>query len=195
MSNKKFPISKVFLELSHGILLLFFCIVHKSCLCTKLQTWMSKESHLNFSLNTHFFLTNISSANPYFLVCHFLLLSYRQCFSAHLITQCVTSSWFFLTYTFLVWIISFLHIIFFLRQFNHCLTGNAFYHIQHIITNAICQWLIPQQPNKTTPPMSVNVSTLLTLLPPSRQAIPSLATHCSPLAAQCWCWSSPLDTW
>jgi hypothetical protein len=41
----------------------------------------------------------------------------------------------------------------FLRQFNHCLTGNAFDHIQHIITNTICQWLIPQQPNKTTPPM------------------------------------------
>jgi hypothetical protein len=47
----------------------------------------------------------------------------------------------------------FLSYYFFLRQFNHCLTGNAFYHIQHIITNTICQWLIPQQPNKTTPPM------------------------------------------
>jgi hypothetical protein len=43
--------------------------------------------------------------------------------------------------------------LFFLHQFNHCLTGNALYHIQHIITNAICQWLIPQQHNKTTPPM------------------------------------------
>jgi hypothetical protein len=32
---------------------------------------MSKESHLNFSLNTHFVLTNISSVNPYFLVHHF----------------------------------------------------------------------------------------------------------------------------
>ncbi len=38
----------------------FFHIVHKSCLCTKLRTWMSKESHLNFYLNTHVFLTNIS---------------------------------------------------------------------------------------------------------------------------------------
>ena len=35
MSHKKFPISKVFLELIHGIPLSFFCIVHKSCLCTK----------------------------------------------------------------------------------------------------------------------------------------------------------------
>ncbi len=59
MSHKKCPISKVFLELIHGISLSFFHIVHKSCLCTKFWTWMSKASHLNFSLNTHFFVTNI----------------------------------------------------------------------------------------------------------------------------------------
>ncbi len=57
MSHKKCPTSKVFLELIHGIPLSFFHIVHKSCLCTKFWTWMSKESHLNFSLNAHFFLT------------------------------------------------------------------------------------------------------------------------------------------
>jgi hypothetical protein len=38
-------------------------------------------------------------------------------------------------------------------QFNHYLTSNAFYHIQLIITNAICQWQATQKPNKTTPPM------------------------------------------
>jgi hypothetical protein len=32
---------------------------------------MSKVSHLNVSLNTNFFVTNISSANPYFLMRHF----------------------------------------------------------------------------------------------------------------------------
>jgi hypothetical protein len=40
-----------------------------------------------------------------------------------------------------------------LCHFNHCLTGNAFYHIQHIITNTICQWLATQECNKTSPPM------------------------------------------
>ncbi len=128
----------------------------------------------------------------------FSLLSHRQCFSAHLITQCVTSFWFFLTYTFLVWIISFLHIIFFLRQFNHRLTGNALYHI--ITSNTSSQtpsvngWY-PNNQTKQRLPWSVNVSTLLTLLPPSRQPIPSLASHCLPLAAQRWYWPSPLDTW
>ncbi len=99
MSHKKCPISTVFLELIHGVPLSFFCIVHKSCVCTKFQTLMSKASHLNFSLNTHFFVTSISSANPYFLVRH-SLLSHRQCFLAHLITQCVTSFWLFLMYAF-----------------------------------------------------------------------------------------------
>ncbi len=71
MSHKKRPISNVFLELILGIPLSFVRIVHKSCLCTKFWTWMFKASHLNFSLNTHFFVTNISSANPYFPVSHF----------------------------------------------------------------------------------------------------------------------------
>ena len=75
MSHKKCPTREVFLEWIHGIPLSFFCIVHKSCLCTKFQTWMSKASHLNFSINTHFFVTNISSANPYFLVRHFIVVS------------------------------------------------------------------------------------------------------------------------
>jgi hypothetical protein len=59
----------------------------------------------------------------------------------------------FLSIHFLVCTISFLNPFFFLHQFNHCLTGNAFYHTQHIIANAICQRLPTQQHNKTTPPM------------------------------------------
>ena len=71
MSHKKCPISKVYLKLIHWIPLSFFCIIHMSCLCTKFWTLMSKASHLNFSLYTHFFVTNISYANPFFLVRHF----------------------------------------------------------------------------------------------------------------------------
>ncbi len=87
--------------------------VHKSCLCTKFRIWMSKASHLNFSLNTHFFVTNISvqvpvifnvvllamlfgtSNNP---MCHiFLILSYVYIFlsESHLslipFSSCVSS--------------------------------------------------------------------------------------------------------
>ncbi len=92
---------------------------------------------------------------------------------------------------------SFLFLIdFFSHQFNHCLTGNAFYPIQHIITNAICQRLIPQQPKKTTPPMvRQRLHPAAPLLPPCSQPLPSLAAPCLPIAAQCWCWPSPLDTW
>jgi hypothetical protein len=100
MSHKKCPISKVFLRLIHWIPLLFFCMVHKFCLCTKFQTLTSKVSHLNFSLNIHFFVINISSVNPYFLVHHFHCCLTGNAFSAHLITGCVTSLWFFLMYTF-----------------------------------------------------------------------------------------------
>ncbi len=70
-SHKKCSISEVFCKSIHRIPLSFFCMVHKSCLCTKFRTLMSKASHLNFSLNTHFFVTNISSVNPYFLMHHF----------------------------------------------------------------------------------------------------------------------------
>ncbi len=90
----------------------------------------------------------------------------------------------------------FLSYYFFLHQINHCLTGNAFYHIQHIITNAICQWLMLQQPNKTTPPMiSQCLHPAAPLLPPCCQPLPSLAAHCLPFAAQCWYWPLLLDTW
>ncbi len=194
MSYKKCPISKVFLKSIHLIPLWFFCMVHKSCLCTKFWTLMSKASHLNFSLNTHFFVMNISYSNPYFLVGHFHC-SHRQCFLAHLKPDVSHLSDSFLWIHFLVWIISVSNPSFLLHQFNHCLTGNAFYHIQHIITNAICQRLIPQQHNKTTPPMvSQPLHPAAPLLSPCCQPLPSLAAHCSPLTAQRWCWPSPLDT-
>jgi hypothetical protein len=74
--------------------------------------------------------------------------------------------------------------IFFLHQFNHCLTSNAFYHIQHIITNAICQWQATQQPNKTTPPMvSQCLHPSAPLLPPLLPA--TSLTSRSLLAARC----------
>ncbi len=153
---------------------------------------MYKASHLNFLSNTHFYVTNISSANPYFLV--------------HPVHCCLTGNAFwhikwpnvlhlsdsFLHIHFLFWIKKLFIPLIFLRQFNHCLTGNAFYHIQHIITNVICQRLIPQQHNKQCFPWSVNISTLL---PPYCKPLPPLAACCSPLADQHWCWPLPLDTW
>ncbi len=101
MSHNKCPISDVFLESIYVISLFLFCMVHKSCLCTKFWIWMSKVSHLNFSLNTHFFVKTISSAKSLLPCASFSLLSHQQCFLAHLITQCVTSFWFFLKYIFL----------------------------------------------------------------------------------------------
>jgi hypothetical protein len=72
---------------------------------------------------------------------------------------------------------------FFMHQFNFCLTSNAFYHIQHIITNAICQWLASHQHNKTMPPMANQYAgNVSTLLPPCRQ--PLAPTSRSLLAAR-----------
>jgi hypothetical protein len=74
---------------------------------------------------------------------------------------------------------------FFLASVQSLSHRQCLYHIQHIITNAICQWLTPQQPNKTTPPMvSQRLHPSAPLLPPCHQPLPSLAAHCSLLAAQ-----------
>ncbi len=55
---------------------------------------------------------------------------------------------------------------------------------------------IPQQHNKTTPPkVSQRLYPAAPLLPPCCQPLPSLALHCFPLAAQCWCWPLLLNTW
>jgi hypothetical protein len=84
----------------------------------------------------------------------------------------------------------FLFSFFFSRQFNHCLTGNAFYHIQHIITNAICQRLIPQQHNKTKPPMvSQGLHSAAPLLLATSPTSRLLLTACRPtlvLAIAAW---------
>ncbi len=153
---------------------------------------MSKVSHLNFSLNTHFFLTNISSANPYFLLCHFSLLSHRQCFLAHLITRCVTSFWFFLMYTFFSE--SYISLIPFSSHVSSITVSPAMPSTTSntsLQTPSVNGWY----PNNTTKqhlPWSVNVSSLL---PPCCRPLPPLAACCLPLANQCWCWPLPLDTW
>jgi hypothetical protein len=128
----------------------FFNIVHKSCLCTKFQITMSKVSHLNFSSNTHFFVKNTSSANPYFLVHHFHCCLTGNAFWHIYFSNLSHLPDSILSIHFFVCTISFSNPFFFLHQFNCCLTGNTFYHIKHIITNAICLWLAAQQHNKTT---------------------------------------------
>ncbi len=178
MSHKKCLISEVFLESIYGIPLFLFCIVHISCLCTKFWIWMSKVSHLNFSLNTHFFVKTISSANPYFLMHHFNCCLTGNAFSTSNYPMCHIFLDSFLSIHFLVWTISFSNPFFFLRQFNHCLTGNAFYHIQHIITNTICQRLPTQQHKKTSPPM------VRQCLHPAAPLLPATSpTSCSLLPA------------
>jgi hypothetical protein len=71
MSHKKCPISEVFLKLIHRIPLSFFVWYINLVYVQNFEPFMSKASHLNFSLNTHFFVMNISSVNPYFLVHNF----------------------------------------------------------------------------------------------------------------------------
>ncbi len=51
-------------------------------------------SHLNFSLSTHFFAKNISSANPYFLMCHFHCCLTGNAFWHIFFFQSITSSCF-----------------------------------------------------------------------------------------------------
>ncbi len=152
MSHKKCPIGEAFLESIYEIFLFLFCIVNQSCLCTKFWIWMSKVSHLNFFL--------ISLWRTYLLqiptsVCViFIVVSPAMPFSTSNFPMChnfliPSQVYIFLSEPYLSF-----NPFFFLRQFNHCLTGNAFYHIQHIITNAICQWLASLQHNKRTPCMA-----------------------------------------
>jgi hypothetical protein len=156
---------------------------------------MSKVSHLNFSLNTNFFAKNISSVNPYFLVRSFIVVSAAMPFGTYNFPMCHNFLIPSYVYIFLPELYLPSNPYFFLHQFNHCLTGNAFYHIQDITTNAICQWLASQQQNKTTPPMAINRQAMSPpCCPPAASHLPPLAAHCSPLAAQCWCWPAPIAT-
>ncbi len=99
MSHKKYPISNVFLELVHGIPLSFFVLYINLVYLLNLEPECPKRHILIFSKYT--FLCDKHIFCKSLLPCAlFSLLSHRQCFSAHLITRCVTSFWFLLMYTF-----------------------------------------------------------------------------------------------
>ncbi len=194
MSHKKCPISKVFLKSIHWISLSFFCMVQKSVLCTKFWTLMSRTSHLHFSLNTHFFVTNISSANPYFLVHHFSLLFHWQCFLAYLITQCVTSFWFFLMYTFSCLNHMFLRSLFLLesvQSLSHrqcLLTYPTHHHKRHLSTTdtPTTQQNNTSHGQSTSPPCCPRAAPLL---PATSLTSCSLLAACRPtlvLAIDAW---------
>ncbi len=171
MSHKKCPISKVFLELIHEIPLSFYCIVHKSCLCTKFWTWMSKVSHLNFSINTHFFVTNISSLNPYFLVCHFIVVSPAILFGTSNNRMC--HLFLILSYIYIFLSESYLSLI----LFSSCVSSTTVSPAMPSTTSnkssqmpSVNGWY-PNIQTKQHLPWSVNVSTLL---PP---CCPPAASH------------------
>jgi hypothetical protein len=193
MSHKKCPISKVFLESIPGIPLSFFCIVHKSLLCNKFRTLMSKASHLNFSLNTHFFVTNISSANPYTSSCIiFIVVSLTMLFGTSNNPMC--HIFLILSYIYIFFSESYISLILFSSHVSSFTVSPA---MPSTTSNTSSQMpsVNSSYPNNTTKqhlPWSVNVSTLL---PPCCRPLPPLAARCSPLAAQRWCWPLPLDTW
>ncbi len=177
--------SRFRINISDSLVILLFCIVHKSCINTKFQNLMSKASHLNFSLNTHFFCDEHIFCKSLLLCASFSVLSRRQSFLAHLITQCVTSFWFYLTSTF-----SFLNNIFLqslvllasVQSLSHrqCLLLHpTHHHKRHLF---ICQRLPPQQHNKTTPLMvSQCLHPAAPLLPASSLASRSLLAACRPM--------------
>ncbi len=128
----------------------------------------------------------------------FSLLSHRQCFSAHLITQCVTSFWFFLPYTF-----SFLNHIFLKSLFllasvqslshRQCLLPHPTHHHKRHLSTA-------DTPSTQQNNSSHGQSTSSPWYPPAAPVLPatsltSCLPWCLPLAAQRWCWPLPLDTW
>ncbi len=144
---------------------------------------MSKVSHLNFSLNTHFSVTNISSANPTSLCIIFIIVTPAMLFGTSNNRMC--HMFLIISYIYIFLSEPYLSIVpfFFLHQFNHCLTGNAFYHIQHIITNAIYQWQETQQPNQLAPPMVRQcLHPAASLLPAATSPISrSLLAACRPM--------------
>ncbi len=198
MSHKKCPLSEIFLESIYGIFLFLFGIVHESCLCTKFWIWMSKVSHLNFSLNLHFFVKNLSSVNPYFLVRHFLYCCLTGNAFQHINFSNLSSFWFNLKYTFF----SCLNHFFPLIPFSSCVslitvslampstTSNTSSQMPSVngwhLNNTTKQhlpWLINRQ--TMSPPCC----------PPATSHLPPLAACCLPLATQHWCWPGPIATW
>ncbi len=127
------------------------------------------------------------------------LLSHRQCFLANMITQCVTSFWFFLMYTFSCLnhiFLLFLLLLASVQSLSHwqCLLPHPTHHHKCHLSTADTP---TTQQNNTS--HKVNISTLLLpCCPPAApccQPLPSLATRCLPRAAQRWCWPSPLNAW
>jgi hypothetical protein len=96
---------------------------------------MSKGSHLNFSLNTHFFVTNISSAKPYFLVHHFIVVSPAMLFGTSNNPMCHT--FLILSYVYIFLSESYLSLILFsvasVQSLSHqqCLLPHPTHHHKH----------------------------------------------------------------
>ena len=171
MSHKKCPMSKVFLKSIHRIPLSFFCMVHKSCLCTKFWTVMSKAPHLNFSLNTHFFVTNISSANPYSSCVIFIVVSPAMLFGTS--NNLMYHNFLILSYVYIFLSDSYISLIPFSSHTSSITVSPA---MPSTVSNTSSQ--MPSvngwYPNNTTKqhlPWSVNISTLL---PP---CCPPAASH------------------
>jgi hypothetical protein len=153
---------------------------------------MSKLSHLNFSLNTHFFVTNISSANPYFLVHHFIIVTPAILFSISNNTMC--HMFMILSYIYIFLSEPYLSII----PFSSCLSSITVSPAMPSTTSNTSSQMPsvngrqPNNPTKQHLPWSGNVSTLL---PPCCQPLPPLAACCLPLATQRWCLPSLLNAW
>ncbi len=171
MSHKKCPISKVYLKLIHRIPLSFFCMVHTSCLCTKFRTLISKASHLNWPLNTHFFVTNISSVNPFSSRTIFIVVSPAMLFGTSNNPMC--HIFLILSYVYIFLSESYISLILFSSCISLITVSPA---MPSTISNTSSQapsvnrWY-PNNTTKQLLPWSVNISTLL---PP---CCPPAASH------------------
>jgi hypothetical protein len=153
---------------------------------------MSKVSHLNFSLNTHFFVKTVSTANPNSLCIIFIVVSPAILFGTSNYPMC---------HIFLI--LSKVNIFLFepylsIIPLSSCISSFTV-ALAMPSTTSYTSSQTPSvndcHPNNTIKqhlPWSGNISTLL---PRCCQPLPQLAAHCSPLAAQHWCWPLPLDAW
>ncbi len=171
MSHKKCPISEVFLESIHGIPLSFFCIVHKSHLCTKFWIWMSKMSQLNFSLNTHFLWQTYLLQIPTSLCIIFIVVSPAILFGTSNNPMC--HIFLILSYLYILLSESYLSLI----PFSSCVSSITVSPAMPSTTShtssqapSVNGWY-PNNPKKQHLPWSISVSTLL---PP---CCPPAASH------------------
>ncbi len=173
MSHKKCPISKVNLKLIHWIPPLFFHMVHTSCLCTIFRTLVSKASHLNFSLNTHFLWQTYLLWNPTSLCVIFNVVSPAMLFGTSYNPMC--HIFLILSYVYIFLSKSYMSIIPFSSRISLVIVPPT---MPSTISNTSSQ--MPSvngwYPNNTTKqhlPWSVNVSTLLPLCcPPAASHFP-----------------------